>query len=72
MFFQTLTDKFRVHYGKLWLSLIRADINGISKYSAKLGVGNLFGLFACMVTGRSWTAVSQGIDKMKFSKEEVR
>jgi len=38
----------------------------------KLGVGDLFGLFACMVTGRSWESITaQGGVSKKLTKEEV-
>lgn len=33
--------------------------------------GDLYGLFACMVTGRPWETVMQGLTKVKYSKEEV-
>lgn len=34
------------------------------KYSANLGIeGDLYGLFACMVSGRTWDSILKGIDK---------
>lgn len=36
-----------------------------------MGVGELYGLFACMVTSRSWDAISHGIDKSAATYEEA-
>ena len=37
-----------------------------------MGVGQLYGLFACMVAGRSWSSITKGIDKSEKTKAEVR
>ncbi|XP_041354030.1 aarF domain-containing protein kinase 1-like isoform X2 [Gigantopelta aegis] len=68
--YQMLTDDFRMNYSKLWISLINADVDGIKKYAEAMNCGNLHGLFACMLTARSWKAVSAGIDKHEFSEAE--
>ncbi|WAR18693.1 ADCK1-like protein [Mya arenaria] len=36
--YQTLTDDFRINYGKLWMCLIQADLPGIEKYSGRLNM----------------------------------
>ncbi|VDM82005.1 unnamed protein product [Strongylus vulgaris] len=36
-----------------------------------MGVGELYGLFACMVARRSWKAVSQGIKNKKLDMAEI-
>ncbi|XP_070578441.1 aarF domain-containing protein kinase 1-like [Ptychodera flava] len=69
--YQTLTDDFRLNYSLMWQSLINADIEGIKKHSQALGAGELYGLFACMLTARSWTAVTTGIDKVQHSDAEA-
>ena len=69
---QTLTDDFRLTYGKLWMGLIRGNVKKIKKYGERLGAGELFPLFACMVTARSWDSVAKGIDKKHVTQEEVR
>ncbi|XP_062603304.1 aarF domain-containing protein kinase 1-like [Saccostrea cucullata] len=68
--YQTLTDPFRVSYSKLWMSLINADLEGIKKYSAELNCGDMYGLFACMLTARSWKAITSGIDKSQITQSE--
>lgn len=68
--YQTLTDDFRVNYCKLWMSLIKADLDGIKKYATAMNAGDMYGLFACMLTARSWKAITSGIEKQKYSKSE--
>lgn len=68
--YATLTDEFRLNYCSLWQCLISADEEGIQTYAGKLGISSLFRLFACMVTARSWKAVTKGIDKEKFTQAE--
>ncbi|CAC5374091.1 ADCK [Mytilus coruscus] len=68
--YQSLTDEFRVNYCKLWTSLIKADLEGIKKYSTAMNAGDMYPLFACMLTARSWKAISSGIDKQQYTKSE--
>lgn len=67
-----MPDEFREDYAKLWMSIIRSNVTDIEKYAHKLGVGELYGLFACMVSGRSWNAILGGIDKQKKSSAEAK
>jgi len=70
--YANLTDKFRYEYSKLWLSILKVDRKAMRKHSEQLGItGDLYGLFVCMVTGRPWETLMQGITKVKYSKEEV-
>ncbi|XP_068110568.1 aarF domain-containing protein kinase 1 [Hyperolius riggenbachi] len=69
--YQTLTDSFRLDYCRLWQALIAADMEGIRRYSQRMGAGDLYPLFACMLTARSWKAVNQGIDSGTITKEEA-
>lgn len=40
-------------------------------HSSNLGIhGDLYGLFACMVTGRPWESVLSGIDKVEQNEHE--
>lgn len=71
-FFQALSDSFRLNYARLWQSILAADINGIKRYSETLGAGEMYGLFACMLTARSWESVSRGIDKKDRTQSEVK
>ena len=69
--FQQLTDEFRLHYSQFWSSILKADLEGMKKNADHLGVGELYGLFACMVTGRSWNSIQKGIDKSEKNAAEV-
>ncbi|XP_019374262.1 PREDICTED: uncharacterized aarF domain-containing protein kinase 1 isoform X3 [Gavialis gangeticus] len=68
--YQVLTEKFRLDYCRLWQSLIKADMKQVQKYSRRLGAGDLYPLFACMLTARSWASVSQGIDRSPVTANE--
>ncbi|KAK7870154.1 hypothetical protein R5R35_012717 [Gryllus longicercus] len=68
--YATLSNDVRCEYSKLWLSIFNMDKKGMRQHCEKLGVGDLYGLFACMVTGRTWDALMTGIDKTKFSVKE--
>jgi len=46
-------------------------LNPFNLSTVLLFQGDLYGLFACMVTGRPWETVMQGLTKVKYSKEEV-
>ncbi|XP_055594227.1 aarF domain-containing kinase 1 [Uranotaenia lowii] len=66
-----LTEKFRYDYSKLWLSILKVDQIGMKKHAHALGVeGSMWGLFACMVTGRPWNSVITGIDRVKQDDKE--
>ena len=68
---QQLTNDFRYNYAQFWHSILKADLEGIKQSADSLGVGNLYGLFACMVTGRSWGSIQKGIDKAEKNSAEV-
>ncbi|XP_067848132.1 aarF domain-containing protein kinase 1 isoform X1 [Heptranchias perlo] len=68
--YQTLTEEFRLDYCHLWHSLIRTDMKGVEMYSRRLGAGDLYPLFACMITARSWASITKGIDQTPVSKNE--
>lgn len=67
-----LTDDFRYTYSKLWLSILKVDKESMQKYAHNLGIkDNLYRLFVCMITGRPWKMLERGIDKIKYTEEEV-
>lgn len=68
---QVLSDSFRMDYCRLWQALIKADMKRVQKYSQRLGAGDLYPLFACMLTARSWESVNRGIDQSPVSASEV-
>ncbi|CAM9824095.1 unnamed protein product [Lampetra fluviatilis] len=68
--YQTLSDGFRVDYCRLWQALLRADVAAVEKHARSLGAGELYGLFACVLTARSWDVVQQGIDRAPITSKE--
>ncbi|XP_065542034.1 aarF domain-containing protein kinase 1 isoform X2 [Lathamus discolor] len=68
--YQVLSESFRMDYCRLWQALIKADMKRVQKYSRRLGAGDMYPLFACVVTARSWEAVNRGIDKSPVSASE--
>lgn len=68
---QNLTNEVRWEYSKLWLSILDKDKQGMKEHCDKLGVGDLYALFACMVSGRTWDSIESGLDKTKFTAREV-
>ncbi|CAB3226922.1 unnamed protein product [Arctia plantaginis] len=68
-----LTDRFRYHYSKLWLSIIDRNKDEMKLHAEKLGIrSELYILFACMVTGRPWDAIIKGIGSTKPTVQEKR
>ncbi|XP_076657389.1 aarF domain containing kinase 1 [Halictus rubicundus] len=65
-----LSNEFRWEYSKLWLAIFNSDKNAMQMHCAKLGVKDLYGLLACMVSGRSWNAIMAGIQKTKYDVKE--
>jgi len=65
-----LSNKFRYDYADFWLAIINRDVESIKTAADKLGVGQLYGLFACMVTARSWGSIQKGLDVAPKTKSE--
>uniref|UniRef100_A0A6I8MXI8 AarF domain-containing protein kinase 1 n=2 Tax=Ornithorhynchus anatinus TaxID=9258 RepID=A0A6I8MXI8_ORNAN len=68
--YQVLSEEFRLDYCRLWQSLIKADMKGLQKYSRRLGAGDLYPLFACVLTARSWNSVNKGIGRSPVTASE--
>lgn len=65
-----LSNEFRWEYSKLWFSILNKDKKGMQQHSQNLGVGNLYFLLACMVTGRTWDTIMSGIQETKWTNSE--
>lgn len=65
-----LTNSFRWEYSKLWLSILNSDQEGMKSHSHNLGVGEMWPLFACMVSGRTWDTIMSGVDRVNFTDNE--
>nr|CAG4643125.1 EOG090X047B [Ilyocryptus agilis] len=67
-----LSNDIREDYARFWMSVIRSDTKEMESVAQKLGVGKLYVLFACMISGRSWNAIQGGIDKHGKTTTEER
>jgi aarF domain-containing kinase len=43
-------------------------VETIRSAATALGVGELYGLFACMVTARSWNAIQSGMEVPTYQR----
>ena len=57
--YRPLDDAFRVSYARLWRALIFGDEAGIKRESEAMGAGDMYKLFAAILTTRSWDEVSK-------------
>ncbi|XP_069049077.1 aarF domain-containing protein kinase 1 isoform X2 [Lepisosteus oculatus] len=67
---EVLDQQFRLDYCRLWQALMKADMRGTEKYSRRLGAGDLYPLFACVLTARSWDSVNTGISHTPVTHAE--
>ncbi|XP_015591065.1 uncharacterized aarF domain-containing protein kinase 1 [Cephus cinctus] len=68
--YANLSNEFRWEYSKLWLAILNGDRVAMREHCTKLGVGDMYGLLACMVSGRTWDTIVSGIQKTKFTPNE--
>ncbi|XP_071450783.1 aarF domain-containing kinase 1 [Hetaerina americana] len=66
-----LTDEFRARYSRLWLHILNGNTVGMREESVRMGIaGPLYALFACMVSGRKWESINNGLEVTKFTANE--
>ncbi|XP_061113767.1 aarF domain-containing protein kinase 1 isoform X1 [Conger conger] len=68
--YQTLNPDFRMDYCRLWQALMKADLKAVERFSRRLGAGDLYPLFACVLTARSWASVAGGISQTPVTNSE--
>jgi aarF domain-containing kinase len=66
-----LNKPFRYNYARIWIAILEKDIDKLEKLTKNFNVGDYFGLFACIITGRSWDSINQGIQNVKYTTSEV-
>lgn len=50
---------------------MNANKDEIQKVCTRMGLREYFGLFACIVTLRSWQSITNGMTKLKINEKEV-
>uniref|UniRef100_A0A7N8XC51 AarF domain-containing protein kinase 1 n=1 Tax=Mastacembelus armatus TaxID=205130 RepID=A0A7N8XC51_9TELE len=68
--YQILEPGFRLDYCRLWQALIKGNMSSVERYSRRMGAGDLYPLFACVLTTRSWAAVNAGISSVPITHSE--
>ena len=64
--YRELDDEFRLEWARLWRALALADVPGIRESAEALGVGDLYPLFAAMLTQRPWDdVVNPDLDSLR-------
>merc|ERR1719309_183261 len=66
-----LASQFRYNYADFWQAIINRDVEAIKAAADVLGVGQLYGLFACMVTARSWNTIQKGVEVSAKDSSEL-
>lgn len=65
-----LSDEFRWDYSKLWLAILDGDRAAMREHCTRLGVGDYYGLLACMVAGRTWNTIVSGMRRIRYDPTE--
>ena len=68
---QQLSEDFRLTYCRLWMAILRQDLDGVKRYTQLLNGGELYPLLASIITARSWDSISKGVSWHPFTKTEV-
>jgi hypothetical protein len=55
----------------MWLAILNKDIEKLKVLSMYFNVPDFYGMFACIISGRSWDSINKGIEKTHFTENEV-
>jgi len=66
-----ISDRVRTEYSQLWMSILDQDKVGMQRHCEALGVGPLYDLFSCMVSGRTWDAINCGVVVTRRDAKEI-
>ena len=53
------------------MAILDNDLVRLKELTKTFNIEEYFSIFACIVTGRSWEAIVEGIRKVKYSDAEV-
>jgi hypothetical protein len=60
------------NYSKVWISILESDMKRLEKQLEYFKVTENANVFACIVTGRSWEAINEGIIRVKYTDSEQK
>ena len=55
--YRALPSDLRLNYAKLWRAILYGDERGVARYAARMGAGDMYKLWASMLTTKSWEHV---------------
>ena len=67
---QTFQDSLRLAYCRIWKAILEGDEKGLEREAEKLGVKSRYRLLACILTGRSWSAIKSNLST-EYTSQEV-
>jgi aarF domain-containing kinase len=53
------------------MAIIEKDVKKIEQLTERFNVKEYYGMFACIVSGRSWDSINKGIVDNKYTDAEV-
>lgn len=71
--YEVMEKSFRHDYAGLWHALVFADHAQIKKYSQKMNAGELYALFAAMLTTKPWEEITEkSVDHLRVGNSHVK
>jgi aarF domain-containing kinase len=67
--YRELPRQLQVDYAHLWRAIIYRHEDGIREYALRIGGLDTYRLFACILTGRSWSAVETDLSQARTEAE---
>lgn len=71
--YKSLDDSFRLSYAHLWHSLITGDHAGIKRYAQEMNAGDLYPLFASMLTRKPYAEITSragDLESLRLKNDE--
>ena len=62
--YRSIPKELRLNYAKLWRAIIFGDEAGIRRYSERMGAGDMYQLWASMLTTRTWDKILSAADDL--------
>ncbi|RKP23596.1 ABC1 family-domain-containing protein, partial [Syncephalis pseudoplumigaleata] len=67
--YKALPRQLQTDYARLWRAILDRDEEDMRKYALRIGGFNTHRLFACILTGRSWSAVETDLTQARSEAE---
>ncbi|RKP07384.1 ABC1 family-domain-containing protein, partial [Thamnocephalis sphaerospora] len=67
--YRELPQQLQSDYARLWRAILKRDEQGMRTYAMRIGGLDTHRLFACILTGRSWSAVESDLTQSRTQAE---